>query len=171
MTAVWPFFKPALCAGIGLLFVSSAPAQAPQFDPEAPWVEKPQTPPATVDLASLIPVENPARSSLNFGVIPDTITVGEDAVIRYVMVATSPSGALNVQYEGVRCADKTIKIYANWRAGDGWRDRKKSEWVEWRLSPARYASRMGRDAFCNVQIVYGAPDVLVKRLETAAPLR
>ena len=171
MNALWPFFRPALCVGIGVLFVSGAAAQTSQFDPEAPWVEKPQTPPVSFDLASLIPVENPARSSLSFGVIPQTIAVGEDAVIRYVMVATSPSGALNVQYEGIRCADKTIKIYATWRVGDGWRDRKKSEWVEWRLSPARYALRMGRDAFCNVQIVYGAPDVLVKRLEAAAPLR
>jgi hypothetical protein len=171
MNSLWPFFRPALCVGIGVLFVSGAAAQTSQFDPEAPWVEKPQTPPVSFDLASLIPVENPARSSLSFGVIPETVAVGEDAVIRYVMVATSPSGAMNVQYEGIRCADKTIKIYANWRAGDGWRDRKKSEWVEWRLSPARHALQMGRDAFCNVQIVYGPPNVLVKRLEAAAPLR
>lgn len=171
MIAFRQFFKPALWASHCLFFAAPVQAQAPQFDPSVEWVEKAQTPPATFDVMNRIPIENPARSSLTFGVIPDTITVGEDAVIRYVMVATSPSGALNVQYEGIRCADTTVKVYAHWRKDDGWRERKQAEWIEWRLSPARHALRMGRDSFCNVQIVYGPPSVLVKRLQAAAPLR
>jgi hypothetical protein len=30
---------------------------------------------------------------------------------------------------------------------------------------------MGRDALCNVQIVFGPPELLIERLAAAAPLR
>jgi len=169
MTArITPRITAALLAAAISGFVS---AQNANFEPDAPWVEKPQAPPEAFATDTLIPVDNPARSNLSFGVVPETLSVGEDGVIRYVLVAKSLSGAMNVQYEGIRCADRTVKIYANWRAGDGWRDRRNTEWTEWRLAPGRYVLRMGRDALCNVQIVFRPPALLIERLAAAAPLR
>ena len=148
-----------------------AQAQAQVRDEFTPWEEIAQTPPAEFSTDELITVDNPTRSQLTYGVVPSTVVVGEDKVVRYVLVAKSKTGAMNVQYEGIRCDIGAVKVYANWRASNGWRMRATPDWIELRLAPSRYAQSMARDALCNVRIVYGEPALLVQRLRDAAPLR
>jgi len=67
-------------------------------------------------------------SALKFGIDPKTLSIGKDGVLRYVMVATSSSGAMNAMYEGIRCSTGEYKTYARYFPGSGW---SKASSVEW----------------------------------------
>ena len=90
-----------------LLGHASANAQA-SFDEEfddtgKTWQEIAIHLPAMPDMANLLPFDVSATATQTFSVAPDSLSVGADGVIRYVMVARSDSGALNVSYQGLRC--------------------------------------------------------------------
>ena len=121
-----------------------------------------------IHLDKLIPVANPTRSNLSYGVAPDTVSVGSDKVVRYVIVAKSPRGAMNVLYEGVRCDTREVKAYASWRLDSGWRELSDPQWEELRNANSRYAQTMSDDAFCDVRIVYGSAGNIVQRLRKAS---
>ena len=147
---------------------AAALAQNNNFVEPPPWAEVMQAPPAAFNLDKLIPVANPTRSNLSYGVAPDTVSVGSDKVVRYVIVAKSPRGAMNVLYEGVRCDTREVKAYASWRLDSGWRELSDPQWEELRNANSRYAQTMSDDAFCDVRIVYGSAEDIVQRLRKAS---
>ena len=50
-----------------------------------------------------------------------SLTVGTDGVVRYTVVVTSPAGARNVNYEGIRCDTYEWRLYASINDDhDGW---------------------------------------------------
>lgn len=84
-----------------------------------------------------------------------SLVVGPDEVVRYTVVVTSPKGARNVSYEGIRCDPAEWKLYALGRADGSWSNPSESEWkaVENRSYNAiRYT--LARDYFCDLN---GAP--------------
>lgn len=65
------------------------------------------------DEDKLIKVEmDRAIGPFTYYIDPDTLTVGEDDVVRYTVVIKSSSGALNVLYEGLRCSATEYRTYA-----------------------------------------------------------
>jgi hypothetical protein len=83
-----------------LLAATSAHAQLVTPDPD--WKEAEAPPPPALRTDGLIPLDVP-RSALRFCVDPASVAVGSDGIVRYVVVATSSSGAVNAMYEGIRC--------------------------------------------------------------------
>lgn len=57
---------------------------------------------------------------LSFGVVPESISVAKDGVVRYVVVAFSDTGAVNAMQEGIRCATGQVKVYARHMPPAGW---------------------------------------------------
>ena len=56
-----------------------------------------------------------------FSIDRNSLTVGTDGVVRYTVVVTSPSGARNVNYEGIRCDTYEWRLYAGMNEDhDGW---------------------------------------------------
>lgn len=55
-----------------------------------------------------------ARGELPFSVFVDTdsVSVGDDYIVRYTVVLRSARGAENVSYEGIRCTQRQFKRYA-----------------------------------------------------------
>ena len=51
-------------------------------------------------------------TSFRFYIDPASLAVGPDGVVRYTLVARSPSGVDNVTYEGIRCSTGLYKIFA-----------------------------------------------------------
>lgn len=87
-------------------------------------------------------------SELRFGVDPQTVTVGDDRVVRYVLVARSPSGVINVLYQGLRCDNGEFRTYALWQSSEGWRPQK-SDWIDAsRTAAGRPAARLAREGLC-----------------------
>lgn len=65
--------------------------------------------------ADLVEIDLDSRSAANFRYFIDSrhLKVGGDGVVRYTLVAESPSGARNITFEGLRCTPKgTYRLYA-----------------------------------------------------------
>lgn len=78
-----------------------------------------------------------------------SVSVGQDGVVRYSLVARSASGATNVSYEGIRCRGAERRLYA-FGASDGtWSQASNSNWMPiFRLSNDPQAV-LASDFFCT----------------------
>src|SRR5690606_30431351 len=103
---------------VACLFASAAAAA--QIAPDDPdWKELEAQPPPALRTSGLVMLEV-RGSSLQFGVDPDSFSIGPDLVVRYVLVGRSDSGAVNAMYEGIRCNTGDVKVYARHDPDKGW---------------------------------------------------
>lgn len=141
-------FKPLLLAcllGLSL----TAWAQTLGNDALLDWKESEVPPPPAFDAGKLLTFDVSVGSSLVFGVDPATLHVSDDGVVRYVMVATSASGARNVFYEGIRCTTAEFKTYARYTEGV-WRKVEKPQWRSLSAGmPSRHALAFARAGACD----------------------
>lgn len=57
-------------------------------------------------------------SSFRFFIDPASLSPGnKDGVVRYTLIARSPSGYSNISYEGIRCATSSYRVYATGNEG------------------------------------------------------
>ena len=114
------FKSASIVAGVLLLGLSTSVwSQFAVDEPE--WKESDIPPPPTFDMGKLISLDVSPNSLLTYGVDPASISITKsDGVVRYVMVATSASGARNVMYEGIRCSTGEFKTYARYSADGKW---------------------------------------------------
>ena len=75
---------------------------------------------------ALIEIRVSSDTRFRFFVDPASLSSGPDGVVRYTLVARSPSGYANVSYEGIRCAAKEFKVFA--LGGDGRWTGRAGEW-------------------------------------------
>ena len=92
------------------------------LDRKGNWVEnKVDTLPPLPQDSNLLPFEVSGNTPLQFAIDRNSLSVGTDGVVRYTVVVTSPSGARNVNYEGIRCDNYEWRLYAGLNADhDGW---------------------------------------------------
>jgi hypothetical protein len=76
--------------------------------------------------ADLIEFQVSSGTTFRFFVDAASLSVADDGVVRYTLVARSPSGVANVSFEGIRCAAKSYKVFARGTGGN-W-SRRESEW-------------------------------------------
>jgi len=75
--------------------------------------------PAVPERERLLPFYVSATTPFDFFVDRASISVGDDGVVRYALVARSAEGAETVTYEGMRCSERQFRIYAV-GTGTGW---------------------------------------------------
>ncbi len=133
----------------GCLAVSGlAHGQLVEVDPD--WKESEVPPPPPFKTQKLIPIEMPPAMSLRYGIDPDTVRMTNDGIVRYVMVATSPDGAVNANYEAIRCATAEYRNYARQSGGDKWNAEKDSQWIALERQPRTlHALLLARQGLCN----------------------
>jgi hypothetical protein len=78
-------------------------------------------PPAFPRGESLVGFDVPGANGFSFFVDSKSLSLGKDRIVRYALVARSPSGADNVSYEGISCAAAEFAVYAIGLSGGGWR--------------------------------------------------
>ncbi len=170
----------ARCASAFLLL--SLGAQAQTLTTEQDWQEGDIPTPPAFALADLAPFVVSVNSELRFGVAPGSLSVGADGVVRYVVVARSPTGALNVAFEGLRCKTGEMKTYARWSPTDAsakassstdgtWRMANQPEWRDLSSPGARPALALARQAFCDGPTPNGTPAQMLRTLKTGSNLR
>lgn len=150
------------------LFLLAASGHAQLLtDPNRDWREADVPPPPPLRTERLVPFTPSVHSQLRFGVDPDSVTLGSDGVIRYVIVAQGDGGALNAWYEGLRCATAQVKTYAHWNPGPppGWRATPEPAW---RNLGGEFASRpavaLARGGFCDGATPNGRPADMLRAL-------
>lgn len=87
--------------------------------------------------------------SFRFFIDPDSLAVGPDGVVRYTLVARSPSGFANVSYEGIRCSTLSYKVFAF--GNDG-------KWAEKDTDWRRIESKSVQSWHYELRVNYFCPD-------------
>ncbi|MBK4733502.1 CNP1-like family protein [Noviherbaspirillum pedocola] len=136
-------------------------------DVEKPWQEVTvQMPAAPID-ANLLPFDVSATATLRFAVDANSLSVGSDGVVRYTLVAVSPSGAKSISYEGIRCATFEKKTYAFGHPDGTWSRSRRDQWEPIpRNSANRQHAVLAQDFLCDGKTVAGNKDQMLRRLRT-----
>jgi hypothetical protein len=152
----------SICLALGVM----SAAQAQILEDEAVWSEAEVPPPPAFNLGKLLAFDVPTSPGLAFGVDPAAIQISRaDGVVRYVVVATSPSGARNVMYEGLRCATGEFKTYARYSPDGQWKPAMGSEWRSvFGNMPSKHALRFAQAAACDGAASATTVDAIVSRL-------
>ena len=138
------------------LLAVAGPALAQRSDwerqqQELNWREREVVLPAYPTPENLLPFFVSAATTFDFFIDAASISTGEDGVVRYVLVARSAQGAETVSYEGIRCSEKTYRIYAT-GAGGRWTSRP----TAWRpiepRSIQRWHNALWREYFCPIGV-------------------
>lgn len=173
-----PLPKPARRGALGIVraccmvFAALAcPAMA-----QKPFAEAPQaltaTPPS-FNVQRLQTFEASPGSALVYGIDPATLVVDNQGVVRYVLVARSASGALNVLYEGIRCQTAELITYARWDNRSAWNIDEAAEWRPLSSSGStRHAMSLARAAVCDGPTPNGDASNILRTLKRgSAPER
>jgi hypothetical protein len=83
--------------------------------------------PPPLGRAGLVELELEARTDFRYFVDAGSLSVGTDGVVRYILMARSPSGVENVTFEGLRCSGE-YRVYAVGRPGDGGWSGRPGQW-------------------------------------------
>ena len=155
-----------LLAVLALNAVNTATAQL--FTDPADWKESDVPPPPAYDMSKLLTFEVTRSSPLVYGVDPASFSISKtDGIVRYVVVATSPSGAKNVIYEGLRCSTGEVKTYARARPDGSWAPATNSEWKSvYDISLPRHSLRFARAGACDAAAPVSSITELVKKLKS-----
>lgn len=97
-------------------------------DPDPDWKEGEVAFPAAAREESLRAFFVSSTSPNRFLIDETSITVGEDGVVRYVLVVQAAGGARNVTYEGIRCDAAAWKLYASGRPDGQWSASRDPQW-------------------------------------------
>lgn len=155
----------ATCLALMLGMGDAAWAQLTPDDPD--WKESEVPPPPAFDMGKLITFDGSVNSSLVYGVDPASIRIsGSDSVIRYVLVATSNSGAKNVMYEAIRCATGEFKTYARYSSEGRWSPLSDTNWRSmFGNLPSKHALYFARAGACDNAATPSSVNALVIRLK------
>jgi hypothetical protein len=131
------------------------------------WKEIEVPPPPVFDVGKLITFDVSPNASLVYGVDPAALRISSsDGVVRYVMVATSASGATNVMYEGIRCATAEFKTYARYTPDGQWRAVANAEWRSlFSGAASRHALQFAKAGACENAAPPSSVPEIISRLQ------
>lgn len=162
---------------IGLaLFFGAAVAHAQSgfdsdYDDKAPWQETAIQLPSPPKQENLLPFDVGPTATQSFAIDANSLTVGTDGVIRYTLVSTSPSGARNISYEGIRCATYEYKLYAFGQADGTWARSRRNKWkIIHGYAGNRPHAALAKDFLCLEQTIAGKADEMVARIRNRRTL-
>jgi len=127
--AIFLFFPPLVAHG------AEETGWEPTFFIDPPgWHEQASRLPAPPDQDRLQEVAGSTGSfPYRVYIDPQSLTIGDDRVVRYTVVAISPSGARNITYEGLHCGEQAYRRYA-YLADGQWQETRDSPWQSLRGS-------------------------------------
>jgi hypothetical protein len=142
-----PYFSPGVSSGNG----------ADNVD----WQEEQIAPPPSFSADRVIALDMPARVSLKIGVDPDTIVVGKDGVVRYVIVMRNTTGSTTAVYEGIRCVTDEVKTYARLSSSGAWVLQINPVWKAVNDNmPSHHAQAFARQGACQNRLTVSKQEIL-----------
>lgn len=76
--------------------------------------------PAFPDDANLLKVDIGPAATNDYFIDSASLAIGNDRIVRYVLVVKTSGGATNVSFEGINCRDLSWKHYASGRSDRTW---------------------------------------------------
>jgi hypothetical protein len=136
-------------------------------DTEKPWQEIAIQLPALPAPENLVPFETiSATATQSFAVDAKSLTTGSDGVVRYTVVSTSPSGAKNISYEGIRCHSLEQKLYAFGHANGSWSRARRDKWETIpRHSTNNHHATLALEYFCDGRAIAGSASEILHRIK------
>lgn len=137
------------------------------LDRQGTWTEnKVDKLPPLPRAADLIPFDVSQNTRLQFAVDAKSLSVGTDGVVRYTVVVTSPAGARNVNYEGIRCDTYEWRLYAGLNADhDDWDRTVSNDWARIENGELNaYHAALYQDYFCASKMPTGAAKAIVENM-------
>lgn len=137
------------------------------LDRQPNWTEnKVDTLPPLPQTSDLLPFNVSQNTPLKFFVDAKSLDVGTDGVVRYIVVVTSPSGARNVNYEGIRCDTYEWRQYAGLNADhDGWDRTVQNDWQRIENGELNaYHAALYQDYFCSNKMPVGKTQSIVESI-------
>jgi hypothetical protein len=154
-----PILKGLICTLATISFCSQAqyktldPADENDIDAPRFWNEAEVKIPSAPPSKNLKPFFVSINTPLTFAIDADSLALGQDDVLRYILVITSPSGAKQISYEGIRCEKYEWRLYGTLTSDGQWRKNPTSKWqLIMPNSYNRYHSALVKDAFCENSI-------------------
>ena len=92
------------------------------------WKEIEGKIPAYPGDANLLPFQAGGASLHRFFIDAQSLSIGEDGVVRYTLVVKAAGGATNVTFEGMRCDERQQKVYALGHSGGNWTRARSPQW-------------------------------------------
>jgi hypothetical protein len=152
----------ALALALAGVALGAAAQKPPAEDPD--WKELDVPAPGPVRTTGLVDIDV-SGTSLRFAVDPASVGVGADSIVRYVIVATSPTGTVNAMYEGIRCDKGEVKVYARYNPSSGWVPASRSDWQVLQSTPnSRHSLAVARAGACFGNAPNGSPAQIVQDL-------
>jgi hypothetical protein len=120
---------------------------------EKPAKESEVTLPAFPQAENLVAFEGSATSDNKYLVDSESLSVGNDGVVRYTLVIVSSSGAQNVSYEAMNCLTSERRLYALGRPDRTWSKARSDQWVKIRDNTVnRHYAELYTNYFCPIGI-------------------
>jgi hypothetical protein len=95
------------------------------------------------------------KSQNRFYVDPNALSIGPDRVIRYSLIVKSPSGALTISYEGLRCKTSEYKQYGFSVTNGEWTKARNTEWRNVPKTASDFRFALYKDYFCDLEAIAG----------------
>ena len=161
-----------ISAGL-LLFLGVATTIQAQSYPEEeseaqkkPWQETAIVLPTAFQTADLLPFDVATSVTQTFAIDAKSLSISTDGVIRYTLVAQSPSGAKTINYEGIRCQTFEKKLYAFGHKDGGWSLARRDQWEAIAGSAVNRAhAALAQDYFCQNKTSAGDAAAILERLK------
>jgi hypothetical protein len=135
------------------------------------WQESAFQLPAPPVEANLMDFYVGPTATQTFFIDSKSLSIGGDGVIRYTLESKSKSGAVNISYEGIRCATDERKQYAYGMADNTWALARDPVWHPiTELVANRQHAALVKDYFCDTGIIAGTIPEIVKRIKFKQPL-
>ncbi len=129
-------------------FVASAADFDEEYDVKQ-WQEIAVLMPGAPSKEALIPFYVSAATENKFFIDGATLSVGEDGVVRYVLIVQTAGGAINTSFDGMRCESRERRMYASGRLDGSWSKSRNNEWVRIRDAGANgYYAVLFLEYFC-----------------------
>jgi hypothetical protein len=134
----------------------------PTADPE--WAESEAPPPPALRTDGLVTIEVSGGSDLRWAIDPQSVVVGPDRIVRYVVVATTAS-ATNAAYEGINCDRAEYRVYAR-SGGQGWRPVETAWKSLFEGAEARHVRAIATGGACQGHAPNGSAAQIMRDLRT-----
>lgn len=137
---------------LAAVFVS-AYASADGFEndyEEKAWAEIEVQLPVFPEKANLIPFRVGSRDDTQFMIDGNSLSVGNDGVLRYTLVVVSSSGAQNISYEGMRCTTAERRSYAFGQSDRTWSKARGNQWVKIQGGSNNHHVELYTNYFCAI---------------------